>query len=63
MQKQPVECLAENQCNTGSHRKKTAHPLQERIIMNDPKTETVATMFNEHQLAERFNMSVRTLQN
>ena len=30
--------------------------------MNDPKTEPAATMFNEHQLAERWNMSVRTLQ-
>ena len=30
--------------------------------MNAPQTETTVTMFNEHQLAERWNMSVRTLQ-
>ena len=41
---------------------KTADFLSERTIMNAPQTEPTVTMFNEHQLAERWNMSVRTLQ-
>ena len=30
--------------------------------MNAPQNEPTVTMFNEHQLADRWNISVRTLQ-
>lgn len=30
--------------------------------MNGPQNEPTVTIFNEHQLADRWNMSVRTLQ-
>ena len=49
-------------CAIPVHPVKNGTFLVKKIIMNAPQNEPTVTMFNKHQLADRWNMSVRTLQ-